>query len=89
MTHCVIPGDVACASVEDGTVVLHMGTKRYYSLNETGAAIWRLIEANVAVEAIPSRLSESYDVPLDEARGAVGALIAELEAMSLITVGSP
>ncbi len=88
MTRCVIPGDVACASVEDGAVVLHMGTKRYYSLNETGAVIWRLIEANVPVEGIPARLSESYDVSIDEARAAVATLLAELEAMTLITVGA-
>ena len=81
-----IPGDVACANVEDGAVVLHMGTKRYYSLNETGAAIWRLLEESVAIEEIPARLSASYDVTVDEARREVDALVDALEAKTLITV---
>ena len=86
MTRFVIPADVACANVEDGAVVLHMGTKRYFSLNETGAAIWRLIEEGVAIEEIPARLSASYDVTVDEARREVDALLEALEAKTLITV---
>ena len=86
MTRLVIPADVACASVEDGAVVLHMGTKRYYSLNETGAAIWRLIEESVAIEEIPARLSASYDVALDEARREVEALVSALEETTLLMV---
>ena len=86
MTRLIIPADVACANVEDGAVVLHMGTKRYYSLNETGAAIWRLIEESVAIEEIPARLSDTYDVTVDEARREVNALVEALEAKTLITV---
>ena len=86
MTRLIIPGDVACANVEDGAVVLHMGTKRYYSLNETGAAIWRLIEESIAIEEIPARLSASYEVTLDDARREVDALVEALEQETLITV---
>lgn len=86
MTRFVIPADVACANVDDGAVVLHMGTKRYYSLNETGAAIWRLIEESTTIEEIPALLSASYDVTVDEARREVDALLEALEEKTLITV---
>ena len=79
-----IPGDVACAAVEDGAVVLHMGTKQYFSLNETGAAIWRLLEDDVPLADVPRRLSEGYDVAVDEARAAVDALIAMLREKDLL-----
>lgn len=88
ISRCTIPHDVACASVEDGAVILHMGTKRYFSLNETGAEIWRLLEEDIAVGEIPVRLSESYDVPIDEARAAVAELVAVLVEKKLLTVAA-
>jgi hypothetical protein len=84
MNRYTIPTDVACASVEDGAVVLHMGSKRYFSLNETGAAIWRLLEANVPLTDVPRRLSEGYEVAIDEAREAVAALIGMLTEKNLL-----
>jgi len=82
--HCTIPGDVACARVDDGAVLLHMGTKRYFSLNETGAEVWRLLEEGAAIDDIPQRLSERFDVTADEARQAVDALIRALAAEQLL-----
>ena len=86
ITRCSIPTDVACASVEDGTVLLHMGTKRYFSLNDTGAEIWRMLEQQVPVAEIPARLTATYDVPLADADVAVAELIAALVEQGLLTV---
>ena len=83
---CTIPHEVACAAVEDGAVLLHMGTKRYFSLNETGAEVWRLLEEGVPVDEIPQRLSERFDVAADDARAAVTALIDALIADQLLEV---
>lgn len=83
---CTIPADVACAAVEDGTVVLHMGTKRYYSLNETGAAIWHMIEDDVPVAELPARLGREYDVAVSDAVLAVNELIAVLAEQQLLIV---
>ncbi|MFL5561984.1 MAG: PqqD family protein [Gemmatimonadaceae bacterium] len=85
---CTIPHEVACAQVDDGAVILHMGTKRYFSLNETGAEIWRLLEDDVAIADIPRRLRERYDVTLDEARASVTELITTLSAQGLLAVES-
>jgi hypothetical protein len=86
ITRCTIPADVACASVEDGTVLLHMGTKRYFSLNDTGAEIWRMLEQDVPVSEIPARLTATYDVPLPDAHVAVVELIATLAEQGLLTI---
>lgn len=83
---CTIPHEVACAQVDDGAVILHMGTKRYFSLNETGAEIWQLLEDDVAITDIPQRLHERYDVSLDEARASVAELITTLAAQGLLAV---
>jgi hypothetical protein len=86
VTRYAIPPDVACATVDDGAVVLHMGTKRYFSLNETGAAIWRLLEDGIPLDDIATRVTEQYDVAIDAARAAVDELITALEASSLLTL---
>ena len=86
ITRCTIPADVACAAVDDGTVVLHMGTKRYYSLNETGAAIWRMLEEDVAVADIPARLSAEYEVAIGDAERAVSDLLAALAEQQLVLI---
>jgi hypothetical protein len=86
IARCTIPPDVACANVEDGAVILHMGTKRYFSLNETGAEIWRLLEEDVPLAEIPTRLVAAFDVSVDEARTALSALIEALAEKDLIAV---
>jgi len=87
MTYTLSP-DAACAAVEDGAVVLHMRTKRYFSLNETGAAIWRMLEDDVALSEIPVRLAERYDVDSDAAAGCVTRLLDELASEELIVVSA-
>ncbi|HET9004958.1 MAG TPA: PqqD family protein [Gemmatimonadaceae bacterium] len=86
ITRCTIPGEVASASVEDGTVLLHLGTKRYFSLNDTGAEIWSLIEQDVPLGEIPARLTAAYDVPIADARVAVAELLAALAEQGLVSV---
>ena len=87
MTYMLSP-DAACAVVEDGAVVLHMGTRRYYSLNETGATIWRMLEDGVALTDIATRLAELYDIDVAIARAAQARLLAELAAEELVTLRS-
>jgi coenzyme PQQ synthesis protein D (PqqD) len=84
VTRYAVSPDAACAPVEDGAVVLNMRTKRYYSLNETGAMIWRLLEDEMAVEDVVARVVERYDVDEVEARRAVAVLLDELAVEALI-----
>lgn len=86
MIRYVVSPDAACAAVEDGAVVLNMRTKRYYSLNETGATIWRLLEDDVVVEEVVRQLIEHYAVGEREAGDSVDALLDALADESLITL---
>ena len=81
--------DAACAVVDDGAVVLHMRTKRYYSLNETGVAIWSMLEAGRSVGEIVASLTATYEVDSVSARTAVDGMLAELAAVDLLRVGQP
>ena len=80
--------DAACALVEDGAVVLHMGTKRYFSLNETGATIWRMLEEDVTLADIPAQLAERYEIDVEAAGAAVALLLGDLAAEQLITLAA-
>jgi Coenzyme PQQ synthesis protein D (PqqD) len=78
--------DAAFAAVPGGGVVLHMDTKRYYSLNETGAEIWALMAAGEDCAAIADRLTDLYDISIDDAQAAVDKVAGELASEGLITL---
>jgi hypothetical protein len=86
VTRYTVSPDAACAMVDDGAVLLHMRTKRYYSLNETGATIWRLLSEDVPAGEIAARLAELYDVERGAADEAVARLLDDLAAETLISV---
>lgn len=85
MSRYVVSADAACAVVEDGAVVLNMRTKRYYSLNETGAAIWRLLEDEHPVPEIVAEIVRQYNVEYPAADAAVATLLVNLANEALIT----
>ena len=86
MTQVDVSPDATCAMLEGGAVVLHMGTRRYFSLNETGAAIWGLLESATPLPDIATRLTEQFLVDLETASASIEALVAELESAALVTV---
>ena len=88
MTRYTVSPDAACAAVDDGTVVLNMRTKRYYSLNETGATVWRMLEDEAPTAEIAAQLVVIYDVTEATAIETVEALLRELEAEALIAPAS-
>ena len=87
--HYTISADAAFAAVDDGAVVLHMGTKRYYSLNETGMFVWRRLEDGSGRADIVAQLVDEYEVGIAEAEMAVGRLLEELVQESLIHAVAP
>jgi Asp/Glu/hydantoin racemase len=84
----VVP-DVVFADLPDGGVVVHTGTKRYYSLNQTGARIWALLEGTGDLAAAASSIAAEYGIPVDDAARAVGQLTEGLLAAGLVTKARP
>lgn len=76
--------EVLTAHLDGEAVLLHMHSKRYYRLNETGQRIWRLLEEGLAADAIAARLVEEYEVDEPTATAAVIGLIDELRAEGLV-----
>jgi hypothetical protein len=76
--------DALFATLSDGAVVLDIQTRKYFSLNETGARIWALIREGRDTGEIISVLLDEYDVTSQSAEEAVALLVESLAGEKLI-----
>ena len=84
MTDVKIASDVLTAHLDGEAVLLHIGTKQYYRLNETGAAIWKSIEHGNDIPATVSRLVAEFEVDPATAEAEVRRVLAELRDRGLL-----
>ncbi|HXY29327.1 MAG TPA: PqqD family protein [Gemmatimonadaceae bacterium] len=78
MTRYRIATDALAATLSDGAVLLHLETKRYYTLNETGMRVWVLLEQGNGVDDIVRTLVAEFEVEPDAARREVDRLLEDL-----------
>lgn len=60
-------------------VLLHLDTKRYYTLNETGTRIWELLQQGRSAQEIVQTLQDDYAVTDEEAMPMLLAFMDELQ----------
>jgi len=77
--------EVIVAHLDGEAVLLHLGSKRYFRLNDSAAAIWRGIEEGADAPAIVGRLLREFDVPPHEAEREVSRVLAALVDDALVT----
>ena len=70
--------------VDEKAVLLDITSGCYYSLNETGTQIWKLIASEAPVGQIVRHISEEFGISPRQAQEDVFELVASLEAESLI-----
>ncbi|MFN8488222.1 MAG: PqqD family protein [Caldilineaceae bacterium] len=66
------------------TVLLHMQSNYYYSLNETGVSIWQGLSQGRTLNEISQILVDQYAITLAEAEQAVLTLLNDLIAEHLV-----
>ncbi len=76
--------DVLTAHLEGEAVLLHLKTKRYFRLNETGAAVWKGLEDGLGLDAIVVQLVKDFDVDSVTARAEVERVLGELRERDLL-----
>ena len=76
--------DVLTAHIDDEAVLLHLKTKRYYRLNETGAAIWKGLEENLNLQAIVAGLVRDFEVDTEAATAEVTRVLEDLRGKELL-----
>ena len=86
----VIPHPEVLATVLDNqeTVLLHLHTQQYYTLNETGSQIWAALSQAEALVQIGQALEATYDLTLEQAQQHVLDLITTLAQEQLVQVVS-
>jgi hypothetical protein len=78
---------VVFTDLDDGSaVLLHLQTKYYYSLNETGCFLWKLLEGDKgsSEEELVSELYVHFDVEPDIARKDIRDFLKDLSVQGLI-----
>lgn len=65
-------------------VLLHLGTQYYYSLNETGLAIWRGVTQGMSLGEVTAALQEEYDIDEAGAWQHVSSFVEHLKKMKLV-----
>lgn len=77
-------GQVMSETIDGETIIIHLGTGSYYSLQQAGAAIWSAIERSADEGQILEELLSRYDASPVEVESAAKALLAELQSESLV-----
>jgi hypothetical protein len=79
--------EVVCTPLRNGEgVLLHLGTQCYFTLNETGLMVWRLMEQGLKLGAIGDELTARFRVSGPQASQHVLDLADQLLAERLISL---
>jgi hypothetical protein len=87
--------EVVCTELEEGAVLLNMETRLYYSLNQSGLEIFRLLAASADESELVRHVADRFDVDEQGALAAVTGFLAQLGGERLVladeggTAGSP
>ncbi len=65
-------------------VLLHLDTKRYFTLNSTGAVIWKSLAQGKTEDEIVSQLADEYDADTAHLTASTRRLLRQLESAALI-----
>jgi len=77
--------DLRLTALEGEGVVLHLGTRRYFTVSETGLAILEALRTPRSLDEIVATLQERYDVSAEHARTSAQAFLDRCLAAQLIT----
>lgn len=79
--------DVISTTLRNGeTVLLHLRTQTYYSLNETGSHIWQLISDGLTLGEVSRALGDQFDVTPERAESSVLELTHLMTDEELVSV---
>ncbi len=76
--------DVAYRELEGEMVLVHLGTNRIYSLNETGARFWELLAAGGERAEIERQLLDEFVVDPADLRAEIASMLEALADEGLV-----
>ena len=82
----VVPEHVLVQEIEGHSALLHLGSERYFGLDDVGTRVWDAIAATPTIGDAVDRLLDLYDVPAERLRADVTALLAQLAEHGLVEI---
>jgi len=76
--------DVVFRRLDDGGVLVDLGTNQIFELNLTAARTWELLAESCVGPALADRLAAEFDVDTNTAAEQVEALLHDLESEGLL-----
>jgi hypothetical protein len=79
--------DVVSTQVPDGEMILlHLGTRQYFSLNQTATLLWKLMESSTTLAGMSQALFDRFAVSPEMAGETVRELMRDLQTHHLISL---
>ena len=76
--------DLRLTAVDDEAVVLHLGTRRYFSVNETGVTILNALVAPRTFDELIAAVTDEYEVTAGDAAASVRDFLDRCREADLI-----
>jgi Coenzyme PQQ synthesis protein D (PqqD) len=76
--------DVRITSLESEGVALHLGTRKYFTLSETGLALMEALSAPRSASELVELLVGKYDVTEDRAAASVNGFLDRCTGLDLV-----
>lgn len=80
--------DVAAKVIDGEAIIINLANGMYYSLDQTGAAAWRLLGARRSVQEASAALARHYGVEAGRVQEDLTRLIADLLEQKLIVAAT-
>ncbi len=77
--------DLRLTTVDGEGVVLHLGSRKYFSVNATGVTILEQLRSNRTLSELVAAVTAEYDVDDDEATRTVCAFLDRCVEAALVT----
>lgn len=83
-TVIAVEQDVVGCALGEGSALLNLKTKIYYSLNEVGAFVWNEMSVPVSFEHLCSRVEREFNAAPGQVRDDLANLVAQMDAVGLV-----
>jgi len=74
-------------ALDDETIVMHLDSAEFFSLNRTGGAIWRLIDGTRDRDAVVAALAAEFSAGAAQIGPEVDALLGQLRDAGFLDAG--
>jgi hypothetical protein len=78
--------DLRLADVEGDGVVLHLGTRRYFSVSESGLVLLQALESPRTIQDLVQVLLDRYEVSAEQAEASVRQFLQTCRTADLLQV---